>query len=438
MYNGTELSQLSTNTPAINDEESLIGPEQPESNLYETLLALITRLLEPTLNGFIASRALFGLVMTTAGGYPEAVPAVARALSRYEMPLVAGPMTLASSLHAAGVESLAVPNRVAMSATSGLSVTNFTLPMLMEIITLIVQALKNEPRTADVQIPNWAAWPVILACLALGILQSIQNDYLITNKADPERIKSTLNRFATHPLIQALSAIVDTASNIHSLIMCSMIAAGVNPEANVEFYTRMGGTFGAGVAGALIFARPDRESRLDAIWTRRLLNVTALTSLSMSFLNTYYLSPNAVDVLGQSVIDEQTALWSTLLALPTLILMLQLLGLKGPALWESITNMANELLQYFRSGPDSVPIETWDMDYSDDEGQRLYPVDSRGYGAVEGLNFVNSSYNTASSSDSESDSQALLLMQHSALFLTERVPGTTVVDSSTHKRSKSL
>jgi|GEM_PF-7051809 len=459
MYHSTELILLSTSAPVINDEESLIGPALPEeSNLqriYENGTALAGRMLVPTGSAFVASNALFGLLMTIMEGYPKAVPAAARVLSRYEMPLVAGPMTLLGSLHAAGSTSLAVPNRLANSTMSGLSVTNFTLPMIMEILTLVIQAIKGESRSADVQISNWAAWPIILACLALGMLQSIQNDFLITNKADPDRIKSALNRFATHPFTQAVSAIIDTASNIHSLTLNSMIAAGANPEANAEFYTRMAITLGAGVAGAVIFARPHRDSRADAIWALKLLSVTALTSLSMSFLNTYYLSPNAVDVLGQSIINEQTALWSTLIALPSLIIMLQLLGLKGPALWQAITNMANELIAYFQPGQYVEEGERFDFDYedsSDEETAPLNPANSTRYGTGEGLNSAESSYNSSSSSDSEREepalaegatsprSEAMLLIQHSALFLAEPASKPSVDDSlsSNRERSKSL
>ncbi|MGQ3891923.1 hypothetical protein [Legionella sp. CNM-4043-24] len=401
-----ELSHLSSSI-TLSEEYLEIPDEAPSRAQVVRDIAdyLQRRLVMPSGSAFVAANALYGMVVTIMRAYPKSLPAAARGMARYEMPAVAAPMVLMGSLKEAGLDSLRVPHRVAMSAMSGLSVTNFVIPMTMEFITLVIQAIKGEPRSADVQISNWAAWPVVLACMAMGLLQSVQNDFLITNKENPGREKSRLNRFSTHQVTQTVSAILDAASNIHNLTMSAMVAAGCDTEADMPFYTRTALTFAAGAAGGIIMGRPERETRLDALYFGRLLNVTGLTSLLMSFTGTFYVSPNAVSVLGQSVIDEQTALWSAVLALPTLVIMLQLLGLKGPALWQSITDTLSRLIEYFQTPRqvDEIPEAIYNVDdLSYDSASDSSPEDDLDVAADETSPLKTDKYGTAA-----------LIIQHS-------------------------
>ena len=327
-------------------------PEQRSvlSGIRDLGVAGTRRWLMPVGAGFISSNAMYDLLVTVLQGYPNLVPQMKKILAEYQIPAVAATYATLGALDAVGVEEVKESNRVALSVMEGLGATTFSLPMTMEILTRFIQLIQDQPRSSDVLIPNWSAAIIITFCGMLGVIQSLQSDYLKTNAADPDREKSWINEIVTHPFMLTASAVMKSAATIHGVTMAGMDLAQVDTQANLEYYLRWGITLAAGVVGGYVLGRPNPEERKDAVIFNSALTVSQLFTLCLAFAGTFYFSPHAEEVYGD-VIEEQTLLWVAMIpALVTMINLFQYLWVASPSLLNTFENVLN---QYFEP---SIPV----------------------------------------------------------------------------------
>ncbi|CAM2943932.1 hypothetical protein [Legionella worsleiensis] len=308
------------------------------------------RYLKPFGSGFLAANAMYGLLTTVLEGYPNLVPQMRRILAEYQIPAIAATYVTLGALNAVEVKEVKEANRVALSLMDGLGATAFSLPMTMEIVTRFVQLIEAEPRSSDVQIPNWAAGIIVTFCGVLGVIQSLQTDYLKTNAADPEREQSIINRIVTHPSMLTAAAVMKSAASIHGVTMAFMDIAQVNTQANLEYYLRWGITLAAGVIGGYVLGRPNPEERYDAIIMNRTLTAAQLFTLCLAFVGTFYLSPDAEKVYGD-VIQEQTVLWAAII--PVLVTAINLFHY----LWVASPDLIAKFSVILPDSPSSIDEE---------------------------------------------------------------------------------
>ncbi|MBL7527364.1 hypothetical protein [Legionella bononiensis] len=361
-------------------------PEQRSvlSGIRELGIAGNRRWLMPIGAGFISSNAMYDLLVTVLQGYPNLIPQMNKILAEYQIPAVAATYATLGALDAVGIEEVKESNRVALSVMSGLGATTFSLPMTMEILTRFIQLIQDQPRSSDVLIPNWSAAIIITFCGLLGVIQSLQSDYLKTNAADPEREKSWINEIVTHPFMLTASAVMKSAASIHGVTMAAMDLAQVDTQANLEYYLRWGITLAAGVVGGYVLGRPNPEERKDAVIFNGALTAAQLFTLCLAFAGTFYFSPHAEEIYGD-VIEEQTLLWVAMIpALVTMINLFQYLWVASPSLINKFENVLNQYLE------PSIPVSELVVNEE-------HPLNSK-HGTTYGTSIVDSDY---SSSDSQ-------------------------------------
>lgn len=336
-----------------------LADEAPSTNCFErypTVKHVVRTMGIPTSKSFMFSNALNDLLLSIFAGYPELVPKIAKMSAKYQMPATAIPIVLLGVLHELKINGTKTTQNVIVAATGGLGLAAFSIPMIMELITGIVDLIKNQPRSSDVQIPNWTAGLIMGACSVLGLAHSFQTYYLKINAQNPLQPKSRINELMTSEVALILFAALNSACGFHGAALATMNLVPSAPGSNIPFaqetipfFTRIGITGTAAVLGGLAGASADSDSHLGVQVFDFCLEGAFLVALGIGYAEKYYISPNAEKVFGHEVIKEQTWLWSAVVPLiPTVFLMLQLLGLKGPELWQAaITTFAN-MMNYFR------------------------------------------------------------------------------------------
>lgn len=346
------------------------------------------RLVLPAGAGFGSSNALFFLLSTIMGGSPKLLPKVQKLLAEYQIPAVAATYATLGALDAVGVESVKVPNRIALSSMDGLGVATFTLPMFMEILTRFIQLSHHEPRNSNVEIPDWSAALVITSCCLLGLLQAMQSDCLKRKADNPDAEESVL----THPYMLTASAAVKSASSLHSITLAFMEMAQflklsqLTPQSDLEYYLRWGITLGGGAVGGYILGRPNPEQRTEAKYFNYALSSSQLFTLCLAFAATFYLSPNAEKTYGD-VVEEQTVLWVGII--PILVTMINLVQY----LWAESPALLNRFVDDFNNYLDSIPLEE---DQEEGEELRLTSTIPPSY-------YTNNAASSSSYEDSDSD-----------------------------------
>ncbi|MDP1604487.1 MAG: hypothetical protein Q8M03_14620 [Legionella sp.] len=286
---------------------------------------------------FFGSYALYGLLTTVFAGEPTIAASVARDLAKYQVPAVAIPVALVAALHQVEFGSK-VPYRVISAATNGLGMTSFSIPMIMQLVTRIVQIVKKESRNTPVWITDSEALGVIGGCSVVGLAQALQtyfqlynadvsarNEHAVVPAINVEN-KSFLNRLSTNQTMIVLFAMMNSASAFHAGAFQLTKLLGYDTSGLVEYYTRVGITLTAGLAGGIILGRANPEKRVDAKLFNLLQNLIKLSTLGIGIASLFYLSPNAEVIFGKDVIDEQTWLWLAVIPSETgIILMLQMI-----------------------------------------------------------------------------------------------------------------
>lgn len=340
--------------------------------------------------GFVSSNALFDLVSTVMRGSPDLLPKAQKIMAEFQIPAVAATYATLGALDATGVEIVKVPNRILLSSMDGLGVATFTLPMLMEILTRFIQLIEHEPRNSDVEIPDWSAALMITSCCLLGLLQAMQSDCLKRKAEHPDAKESVL----THPYMLTASAVMKSASSLHSITLAFMEMAQflnmsqLTPQSDLEYYLRWGITLAGGAVGGYILGRPNPEQRTDARYFNYALSASQLFTLCLAFAATFYLSPTADKTYGD-VVEEQTVLWVAIIPIfVTMINLVQCLWVKSPAL-------LNRFIDDFNNYIDSIPLEP---DQEEGEEMRLTSTIPPSYS-------TNSSASSSSYGDSDLDNE---------------------------------
>ncbi len=323
------------------------------SKVQQVVREVSQRMLMPWGYGFGSANALFFLMSTIMKGQPDLLPKVQKLLAEYQIPAVAGTYATLGALDAGGVDEVKVPNRIALSCMGGLGVTTFTLPMFMEILTRFIQLIEHEPRSSNVEIPDWSAALIITSCCMLGLIQAMQSDRLKTRVENPEQEEA----WVTHPCMLTASAIVKSASSLHSVTLAFMEMAqflhlsSLTPQSDLEYYLRWGITLTGGAVGGYILGRPGVEHRTDAQYFNYALSASQLFTLCLAFAANFYFSTTAEQTYGD-VVQEQTLLWAAIIpVLLTLINLTQYLWEKSPALLNRFVEDFNNCLESFDVEP---------------------------------------------------------------------------------------
>lgn len=294
---------------------------------------------------FICSNALYSLLMTIFAGYPSIAPSVAKELAKYQIPAVAIPVVIIASLHELKVNGSELPARLVTSVTNGLGMATFSIPIAMQLITRIVQIIKDESRDTPVWISNGLADTVIAGCGLVGICQAIQIYFHKINADSPDQERSLLNKFTTNKFMIVVFAMMNSASAFHAATFQLMKLLELDTTSLVNYYTRMGVTFTAGLVGGVCLGRANPQTRMDAKIFNALASLAKLAALGIAFTDTFYRSPSAELVFGEEVIDEQTWLWSVIIpSIPMIILLLQFAGLQGPKLWKALSEIVTNIV----------------------------------------------------------------------------------------------
>jgi hypothetical protein len=443
---GDEAVSL-TSTPTLSNTDleadlSIEGlaPNPPQQkNFAEFFLKMV---LYPTTDAFIFSNALFDLTVTIATGDQEQLNAISNEFAKLGIPLLAITDCSVSSLVLLKVPGMRVPHLALMSIRNGIGVTNFLVPMTMEFYTVFVELIKHLGLGSEVNMPDWAAGLVIFADFTIGGLQSFNSLFTVLNKQRQEaeaneaplddaevtrcqaitaRLQTFINWFnwfCTNHHMRGFLGFFNGAASIHGATMVienavAYLLGQSNSNSNllesgVYFYPRIAATFISGGITAGILGRENAEDRLDTKIVNVVLTIAKLLALTADFASTFFISSDATETYSEAVIQEQALLWVAIPYIPIILLSVQLLRLKGPAMLQALTNMLDSVLEYWRYHQPEVITEDQPLITADPSS----PVST--YGSINAEAAANSSY-----------SVARLISQHSRILSTPQLDRTS-------------
>lgn len=173
--------------------------------------------------------------------------------------------------------------------------------------------------------PDWAAALENTLAVSIGLLWSVQFYCMQQNARCPDAPLSRMNQILTHKALLTLSAGLGGASVAHGVTYLAEAMLG-NPANTLESSIRYAIT-GLGLLSGGFFYNNKRFEILS--------QGISMAAILISWIGTYFLSPEAKEVYGEDVIDEQAIFWSLL---PMLLMTIQL---AGPSLWHGAINCLN-------------------------------------------------------------------------------------------------
>lgn len=277
------------------------------------------------MTAFISSNATFSLLSTIFAGYPTIARQVIKELAKYQIPAVAVPIAIITALHSLNVKHTKVPYRLVKSLMGAVGMTSFFAPLMMEMITRIIQIVEKESRSSPVWISNEGAAVIIGGCTAVGLLQAMQTYFLDIKAEYPEQPESCLSKATTNKGLRLALGAVNVASATYGAILASEKLLDINTESTAAYYSRSTITLLMGVIGAIILGNDESHSKLGTKRFLKGISLTQLYNLALAFIGTFLLSPAADSVFGNGVVKEQIWLWPVVI--PLLISLL--IGVNG-------------------------------------------------------------------------------------------------------------
>lgn len=306
-------SSLELSYDEIPDPASVDTDPEPEPihSLREQILALSTTLARSEGLAFWGAITLYQFMSMIAEGFTEDTVDLERNFARYQIPAVAIPATLIASLHHSGFPKTDELYRVLVSTLSGSGSAAFNLLLSMEVITVIFRAIYSALKGQQVDISDALAWSDIAFCGLAGLGESVQVYCQQGNEANPQDERTLVNRVMTSRAMKSVYGGLNAASAFHAvsfILMSALNSSSKQINSASEFYTRLGITIAAAIAGAYLI----NLDRADHPISSRVFStsVMLMQTICLAFFAVgMYFLPVPENTFGLDLRLEQLLLW---------------------------------------------------------------------------------------------------------------------------------